>query len=342
MPPDTMLRPPVTFSIHSVQRMLSGARVRHGMTPARLDEIVASAGIAPALFHDIGARVTAAQYIALFERLIRVLDDECLGLLGRPLRRGTFVLVARSALGAPSLELALRRAARTFNLLQDDVEFACVRAGALAGISLRIADDAIRAQNFLQEMLLRVAWQWLAWLSGGPLPLRRVDFCFDAPPYAANYAQAFATELRLGQPCSALWFDHAVLGAPLQRDADALNAMLRRAPGNLILPQPGAFSCSARVRALLRAAAPAWPELAITAGRLHMSESTLQRRLAAEGTSYQSLKNELRRDLAIVRLNTSEVPLAQLALELGFADTAAFQRAFKGWTGSTPGSYRQR
>ena len=72
-----------------------------------------------------------------------------------------------------------------------------------------------------------------------------------------------------------------------------------------------------------------------------MAASTLQRRLAADGTSFQALKDELRRDLAIVRLNTSTVPLATLADELGFADSAAFQRAFKGWTGSAPGAYRR-
>ena len=69
-----------------------------------------------------------------------------------------------------------------------------------------------------------------------------------------------------------------------------------------------------------------------------MATSTLQRRLAADGTTFQALKDELRRDLAIVRLNTSTVPLVTLADELSFADSAAFQRAFKSWTGSAPGA----
>ena len=72
-----------------------------------------------------------------------------------------------------------------------------------------------------------------------------------------------------------------------------------------------------------------------------MSNSTLQKHLANEGTSFQSLKDTLRRDIAVVRLNTSSVSLAALADELGFADSAAFQRAFKSWTGSAPGNYRR-
>ena len=73
-----------------------------------------------------------------------------------------------------------------------------------------------------------------------------------------------------------------------------------------------------------------------------MSMATLQRRLAAEHTSFQKVKDELRRDVAVVRLNAGHATLAEIAFELGFADSAAFQRAFKGWTGSAPGSYRQR
>jgi AraC-like DNA-binding protein len=82
-------------------------------------------------------------------------------------------------------------------------------------------------------------------------------------------------------------------------------------------------------------------DLAATADALHMAPSTLQRRLAVDGTSFQALKDALRRDLAIVRLNTSSVPLPALADELGFADSAAFQHAFKSWTGSAPGVYRR-
>ena len=121
-----------------------------------------------------------------------------------------------------------------------------------------------------------------------------------------------------------------------------MRTFLADARAHVIVPPRGADLVVTRVRKHLQGTQPEWPDLAATAEALYMAPSTLQRRLAADGTSFQALKDELRRDLAIVRLNTSTVPLAALAYELGFADSAAFQRAFKSWTGSAPGAYRRR
>ena len=84
------------------------------------------------------------------------------------------------------------------------------------------------------------------------------------------------------------------------------------------------------------------PTSALIARRLQCSPRTLHRRLLEEGSSFQAIKDALRRDLAIDRLAKSRQGLAQLATELGFADTAAFYRAFVRWTGVAPAHYRRR
>lgn len=122
--------PPVTVPIVLVDGMLSGVQARGWACDAYL----ADAGIASVLLDQAGARVTAAQYIALFRSLIERLDDECFAFLSRPLKRGSYALVARSALGANGLEKAIRRIARAFRLVQDDVELEQVREDELAGL----------------------------------------------------------------------------------------------------------------------------------------------------------------------------------------------------------------
>jgi AraC-like DNA-binding protein len=304
------------------------------------DVFLADAGISPTLLQQVSARVTADQYVALFKSLIMRLNDDFLGLMSRPMRRGSFALIARSAIGAETLEIAMRRVARTFMLLQDDMTLEAVRESALAGWALRIAPSAQARPVFLEELLLRTFWRLLAWLTDRRLPIARFDFAFPNPPHADSYSKVFPAPLRFEQRDSAFWFDAARLQDTVRRDEAALRVFLADAHANVIVPRVFGEAVSARVRSHLQRAQPAWPDLVATAEALHLSTATLQRRLGAEGTSFQSLKDELRRDIAIVRLHTSAVPLTALAYELGFSDSGAFRRAFKGWTGSAPGAYR--
>ncbi|MES2360312.1 MAG: AraC family transcriptional regulator [Pseudomonadota bacterium] len=332
-----MLHPPATVPIAMVHGMLSGVKARK----QPYDAFLADAGIAPELLEQAGARVTADQYVALFRLLIERLDDDFIGFLSRPFKHGGFAMMVRAGVSAPTLEVAIRRIAHTLRLLQDDVLLEPVREGALAGLALRFTDPSREWPVFLHELLLRVIWRLLTWLAGKRLPAARFDFAFESPPHAASYAKIFPGPLQFGMQHSAVWFDVARLQDPVRRDEAAMRTFLPDAPAHVILPRRGDEEASARVRAHLQRTQPEWPDLVATAEAMHMAASTLQRRLASEGTSFQALKDELRRDTAIVRLNTSAVPLAALACELGFADSAAFQRAFKGWTGSAPGAYRR-
>jgi len=97
-----------------------------------------------------------------------------------------------------------------------------------------------------------------------------------------------------------------------------------------------------RVRNALRDALPTPGSLGDVAQTLHLSPRTLHRRLAEEGSSFQAVKDALRRDLAISRLAKTREGITQIATELGFADSAAFYRAFVRWTGMSPAQYRRR
>ena len=72
------------------------------------------------------------------------------------------------------------------------------------------------------------------------------------------------------------------------------------------------------------------------------SQPEAQQHDSSQQAEIRRLKAELRRDIAVSRLGTSKVSFSELAADLGFADAAAFQRAFKTWTGSSPGLYRAR
>jgi AraC-like DNA-binding protein len=77
------------------------------------------------------------------------------------------------------------------------------------------------------------------------------------------------------------------------------------------------------------------------AKRLFRSRSTLQRQLVAEGTSYRHILESTRRSLAEKYLRSDDYSQAEVAFMLGFADQSNFARAFRRWTGMTPGEFRK-
>lgn len=335
---DPMLTPPLTISVAFVRGMLSGICTGG----ACFEEWLLHAGIPPALLEEPAGRVTAEQYVALFGVLIEQRDDEGLGFFSRPLRRGSIALVMRSTLSATTVESAARRLCRGFQLLQDDVQFETIREDQLTGLRIIVPAAYYPDRVFVHELLLRVLSRLVVWLHGGRIRPFGFDFAYRSPPQADEYYKLFPGRVRFDQPQSAMWFQTANLLAPMRRDDAALREFLSQSLRNVVIPRRNEDATSERIRAYLQQVRPQWPDLPATADALHMSVSTLQRHLANEGSSFQMVKDQLRRDLAIVRLNTSTVQLAALAAELGFSDQAVFQRAFKTWTGSAPGTYRQR
>ncbi|TAM09388.1 MAG: AraC family transcriptional regulator [Nevskiaceae bacterium] len=331
------MRAPVTIEMEWVRRLVAGV-VARGEPCARY---LAEVGIAPALLAADDARVTGEQYALLFRLLIERREDEALGFLSRRLRRGSFALTARSALGAASLGVAIRHAGHTLGLLQDDFQLRVRRQGKLAAVVLHFMNVEVARSAFVHEMLLRVYWELFVWLGGGHVRAIRFDFAYPGASKPQRYGGVFRGPIRSGCDETAVWFDAVWLNAPVRRDARALRAYLADAETHVILPQRFDERVSGRVRTYLDRQRPVWPDLAATAGFLHMSTATLQRRLAAERTSFLALKNEFRRDVAMTRLSTSRVSVVELAQELGFSDATTFQRAFKGWTGRSPGAYRE-
>ena len=83
-----------------------------------------------------------------------------------------------------------------------------------------------------------------------------------------------------------------------------------------------------------------YPHLYQVAKKVGIKQRTLQRRLAAAGTSYTQLVSELRFELAAKLLEDPAVPIASVAKQAGFGNHSGFTRAFRAWTGTTPRQHR--
>jgi AraC-like DNA-binding protein len=104
--------------------------------------------------------------------------------------------------------------------------------------------------------------------------------------------------------------------------------------------RPRGASLADRVAVHLAGSLPVGTDVAEVARVFHMSARTLQRRLEEEQTRFTEVLDRARLDLARRLLADPALPLADVAFRLGFADLAAFSRAFKRWTGKPPGQWR--
>ena len=95
------------------------------------------------------------------------------------------------------------------------------------------------------------------------------------------------------------------------------------------------------VERVLRSKLDAHHAIARVARELGMSERTLRRRLAESGVSFQGVLDGLKKNRALELLANPQMSVEQIAFAVGFTDPHNFRRAFRRWTGSTPGMLRE-
>ncbi len=332
---------PPTVAIGFVSGMLAGVG-RAGLAPKALLE---HAEIATSLLHERNARVPVARYAALYRLINDSLDDEGFALFSRPLRRGSFEFLCRATLSAATLQEALERIARFLHVVLDDLEVD-IETGGRAAVIVISEEQAPpvgpAGRVFAFEWLLRLIHGLVAWLVAHPLPLDEVAFPYPPPLHATDYELVFAPRYTFDAPRLEARFDAELLKLPVRRDEAALRLFLADAPASITTLYRRDRALALRVREHLRAALPEHLALPALAKRLFLSPRTLHRRLEDEGTSFRTIKDGLRRELAIEWLSKTSRPLNRIGTDLGFADAAAFYRAFAAWTGCGPRDYRRR
>ena len=313
------------------------------LAPALRRRVLADAGIPAHLLQAREARVASASFAALWLAVANAIDDEFFTLDRRRMKVGSFALLCHAALPCGTLERALPQILRGFAVFLDDVagEFAIDRGQALITVRNRIQDPADR--RFADETFLVMVHGLMYWLVGKRIALSAVEFAHARPAHAPEYALMFCENQSFDQPASGIRLDARLLRAPVVQNARSLKTFLRTAPQSVFLRYRNQDSWTARVRRRLRGGLDGleWPVLDTMARDLHLAPATLRRRLEAEGSSYQGIKDQLRRDAAINHLCSSGLAIAEIGRRVGFQETSAFHRAFKKWTGVRPGEYRQ-
>lgn len=308
------------------------------------DRILLECGIRPELLAQPLARIPVASFVTLNRYLMRLLQDECLGLLDHPQPPGTFELLTRSVIHERDLGAAIQLYARAANLLNRGMVNEVETRGDRVRYHLRLSPGAMARSSYLFETAAITAHRFFCWLCRARVHVDRVDLHYPAPDFADDYRELFyGAPVYFEQDRIALHLRAGDMALPVVQDAASLRRYLRRAPLELFTPTHSPTVSQQARRLVLQSLAKGAgvPSASEAARLLGLRPQTFWRRLRDEGSDYTKVRTQARRDSAIWMLTRESHSVEQVAEALGFSESSAFVRAFRQWTGLTPLAYRR-
>jgi AraC-like DNA-binding protein len=172
---------------------------------------------------------------------------------------------------------------------------------------------------------------------------KAIRFTYPEPSYRAEYDRIFGVPLFFNSHMNALQMDEALLSMKLPRTNPYLSEVMSARAEELLKSLEMSKTMRGRVENLLIPVLHTGEvSMDVIAVKLGVSRQTLFRKLKVEGITFEKVLDELRHKLALHYLNEKQAPVNQTAYLVGFSEPAAFSRAFKRWTGSSPRTYVSR
>ncbi|WP_447791952.1 AraC family transcriptional regulator [Pseudomonas farris] len=288
--------------------------------------------------------ITPAQEYAILRNGLRLTGNAHLGLvLGSRCRLASFGIFGFTLLSCNNLRDALALLFEYPLPLGTGFELALLEEQSVAMLEV---SDTFEVEDELRllaiEFCLTALQSLIGDLLGQALPLLAVNIGWPQVSQCASYEKYFAcpVSLRSGRP-NTLTFNARWLDLPLPwAHPVALDEMKKQCSelkSNLEVPR----NFLSNIRSVICTQFDQAPTLNNIACSMDCSSKTLQRHLRAAGTSFNELLGELRYERA-QKLLLKQMPVARIAEQLGFSESAAFRRAFQRWSGCTPSQYRSR
>jgi len=323
------------YSMRLVRPFLQLLRRGSTIPPGVLDELAA---------HDSDERVPADTMHELLAGAVALTNDPTLGLkAARELGLGELGALEYAAGSARTARESLDVIGRYMHLLNDGLDVVIGDEGDRVVVRMnnsvvfpRAAEDfALGAFSVPVKARMREV--------AGPYEVHFQHRGSDDAEELNEYIVTFpGAKICFGSAFTGFVLDRAHLSRELPTQDAQLHSVLRSHADQLLAALPKVETATSRVRArLLEELRSGEPSAARVAKALGMSSRTLARRLEEEGTSLKALLDDTRRSLALSYTKDSELLLADIALLLGFSHAAAFNRAFKRWTGVTPIDFRR-
>lgn len=297
----------------------------------------------PELLQDSTARVHHSVVVRAWEELPNITGDANFGLRAAEIVAAAhFDIVDYVAAQASTMRGSIDCLLRHQRLLHEDLDVHLSMDEGEMRLQQRLR-SVPRTPRHFAEFIVAIWVLRGRFLTGKTIPLRRVYFQHAPPENIEMHRRIFAAPLEFLHPHNGFTFPADYLDMPVRGGDPALGALLERHAADLLARLPQRDDVQSRLKAsLFSRISNELPSMDDMAKSLGMSARTLQRALQSEGTTYQNVLDEVRRDMALEHLRDPQRTVSEIAFLVGFVEVGAFTRAFKRWTGENPSTYRRR
>ena len=325
----------LSFNISFINRAIA----KTSLAPAVIDTLLHECRIPKHLLQVPSARVPLVQLARVTSRLINASGDELLGHGREPLPLGSLSLLFHWLVTAKTIAEVLLRLVRFYQILGKGTVIVTHIEEEQIHLVLEPSNNTDR---YLVENSFFVIHRILSWLCREIITISQLEFNYPKPIYAQDYrAVYYGAPMLFNCACARMSFSRSLLQKPVRQDLASLEILLQDLFFELYLLDFKTDTWAAKVTNEIIHKLDALPTLPALAKIIKVKPYTLQRRLADEGTSYLTIKNQLKRDSAIELLINTQLTIEEISARLGFSETSPFTRTFKQWTGVPPSAYRK-
>ncbi len=333
----------MTFSARYIANIIQFA----AQQGASRRELLAIVGLEMEALNDDSLRLETPIYNQLLERALELTGDPNFGLhLGEYLSLSATGLLTQMVQSSATVQEALEHLVAFANLGCQALPFQLKELDdhwevSVTASPLWLQQSPLAVRHTMDAVFyfsLRV-YQTLTHQKFQPLA---IHFDYPRPERFLEYERLFGTKVRFEQSRTAFHLGKNQVAAPvITSDYALLQVLVRHAEEKLAAMEKEAGFSTVVKQSIINLIKPQFPTIEQVAANLNISVRTLQRRLREEGISYSGVLDELRRQFAIDYLKNPTLSIKEVAYLLDYADSSAFTRSFKRWTGQSPMSYRK-
>lgn len=335
--------------------MNSGAEILHPIAISQVmlnfaasygvsaDTCLLGTGIEPEQLSDAETLIRREQEMRLVENLMLALPEEpALGFkLGLQYNVSTFGIWGFALRTSPTLYQALQHALRYLPLSTAYCRMGILHDGETLGISMDASEIPRHLREFLLARDMATATNLVREISLSGVHVQDMTLRVPVLEHAEVIESLCGIRPRLGCEYNALLLPRSEADKPLTTFDPHLVRMLDEQCRQQ-LERRQQSGLTGQVRALLLGQLGLVAGIDDVAQALALSPRSLRRKLDAEGTTFRQIHEAERRQLSAQLLASTQMTLDEMAIHLGYSDTASFTRAFRRWHGMSPGEYRKQ